>query len=744
MNLVGTNVPRPDGFDKVTGRARFADDFTLPGLYHGMTVRSPHAHARIESIRWNESLAPPDAVCVLAPDIRGKNGVLLLDDAWPVLAHRVVRHVGEPVALVAARTRLEAREAMSAVEVVYTLADPVFGIERAEENPEPAFHEITMGTELDDAERRSAFEEAEAHGLVFESETRTGLQEHAYIECQGMTAWYDIDGTLHVFGTMQCPYYVLKAITHCLGIPRDSVRVKASAVGGGFGGKEDFPSVVAIHASLLARACGQPVKIVYDRHDDIVGTTKRHPSRVRHRSAFARDGRLLAMEVDVALDGGAYRTLSPVVLSRAVLHATGPYRVPNARVLGRVLRTNTPPNGAFRGFGAPQTQFAIERHLDGAARALGLDPWTIRRVNALRAGDSLPTGQVLDVTTSAIECLEDVERRTNFRARWKEGEVVAGASRRGLGLSLFFHGSGFTGNGERNMKSPVTARLAEDGRIEILTANTDMGQGCAAIFPMLAADAAGLALEDIVLADVDTSEVPDSGPTVASRTTMIVGALVAQAAAQVHDDVLMHAKVDRLDGDFLAVAREVRRKHGPLETTVHHEPPEWQTFDEETYQGAAYPAYGWGACVAEVEVDEETLGVRPLRVTCVCEVGRAIHPGLCVGQIEGGLLQAIGHALWEEIKTQDGRYLNDRLATYVIPTFPDAPRFDVHLLEHPWEGGPSGAKGVGELPMDGGAAAIVQAIEHATGIDANEIPATPEKLARWRQATGSAETGAVR
>lgn len=738
MKYVGQSLARPDGLAKVTGEAIYADDFALPGLYHGVTVRSPHARARIDAIRWNQEAAPPDAVCVLAQDIRGRNGVKLLDDEWPVLARRVANHVGEPVALVAARTRQEAREAAKAVEAVYTPLDPVLAMEDAER--EPLLHEIAYGAA--DSEMAEAF--AAAH-VVVDSESRTGHQEHAYIECQGVTAWFDIDGTLHIVGTMQCPFYVLKAIVHCLGIPKELVRVRASEVGGGFGGKEDVPSQVAIHAALLSRACGQPVRIVYDRQEDVACTSKRHPSRVRHRTAFAKDGKILAMDIAVTLDGGAYRTLSPVVLSRAVLHATGPYRAPVARIAGKVVRTNTPPNGAFRGFGAPQVQFGVERQLDRAARELGLDPFEIRHVNALRPGDRLPTGQVLDSTTSALECLEEVEKRTKFRARWKITEVArelgspdgkAGertgsrGGQRGLGLSLFFHGAGFTGNGERVMQSPVTARIAEDGRIEILTANVDMGQGMAAIFPQIAAEAAEVAIDDVVVPILDTNEVPDSGPTVASRTTMIVGALVAQVAAAVKEAVSMRWK-GAPEAPFRTAAKSVRADHGDLAITMHHETPAWQTFDEATYQGAAYPAYAWGADVAEVDVDPETLAVRPVHVTSVCEVGRAIHRTMCIGQIEGGTLQAIGHALWEEIKMEGGRPLNDRLATYIIPTFQDAPRVDVHLLERPWEGGPFGAKGIGELPMDGGAAAIVQAIENATGIVPTEIPATPEKLLEW-------------
>ncbi|MFP5284533.1 MAG: xanthine dehydrogenase family protein molybdopterin-binding subunit, partial [Thermoanaerobaculia bacterium] len=346
-------------------------------------------------------------------------------------------------------------------------------------------------------------------------------------------------------------------------------------------------------------------------------------------------------------------------------------------------------------------------------------------------------------------CLEEAASRTRFRERWMELEEArkrGGSPMRGIGLSLYFHGAGFTGNGERRMKSPVTVRLLADGRIEVLTAMTDMGQGCGAVFTQIAAAAAGVGPEDLIFAEPDTAAVPDSGPTVASRTTMIVGGLIARAVADLRRRVVGWRCKDRpwvgvRDGwivgsdcpieRFRDAARAHFQEVGPAEITLHHEPPEHQVFDETTYRGAAYPAYAWGCDVVEVEVDPDTLAVRPLHVTAVCEVGRAIHPTLCKGQIEGGTLQAIGWALMEEVKLDQGRYLNDRLATYIIPTVLDAPRMDVHLLERPWEGGPFGAKGVGELPMDGGAPAVAQAIENATGIGVTEVPATPEKLLRW-------------
>jgi CO/xanthine dehydrogenase Mo-binding subunit/aerobic-type carbon monoxide dehydrogenase small subunit (CoxS/CutS family) len=725
-------------------------DIALPGMLWGATLRSPHPHARVRSLRWKDGSAPEGVTLVTARDLPGPNGIQILDDTWPILADGVVRHVGEPVALVAAPTLRAAREALDRLEVLYEPLSPVLHWDEADPAEDLARRDLVQG-DVDSALAESP--------IVVEGTYETGLQEHVYIETQGMIAWMEGD-LLNVLGSMQCPYFVHKALAHALGLPGDRIRVRPAAVGGGFGGKEDLPSLLAVHAALLARAAGRPVKLTYGRHEDIIGSTKRHPSLIRHRTGVDAEGRLLAMDIEVLLDGGAYRTLSPVVLSRAVLHATGPYRCPAVRIRGRVIRTNTPPNGAFRGFGAPQVHFAAERQMDRIARRLGLDPYEIRRRNVLRPGDRLPTGQVLDDSASAHLCLEEAVRRTNFLRKWRrnetlrrrrteEGQAPADDGRpwRGIGLSLYFHGAGFTGLGEHRMRSPVTVRLLPDGRIELLTAQTEMGQGAATVLVRLAAEAAGLSHEDVVLAEPDTSRVPDSGPTVASRTTMVVGEVLQRAVRQLQGQVLewvlkahggkpplrvRDGHVEDASGAVLGAFRDLARRYhaqrGAAEQTVRHEPPAWQVFDEESYHGVAYATYAWGADVVEVEVDPDTLEVRPLRATAVCEVGRVVHPILCRGQIEGGTLQAIGYALLEEMKTQRGHYLNDRLSTYMIPTSVDAPRIDVHLLERPWEGGPGGAKGVGELPMDGGAPATVQAVENATGLVPTRLPVTPERL----------------
>ena len=742
MSLLGSSPPRPDGASKVGGSLRYANDRSGEGVWHGATLRSPYPHAWIRKLQWHPGRAPAGAVCVTASDLPGPNGVQLIDDDWPVLAAEVVQHVGEPVAVVAAPTRLAARQALQAIEVDYEPLEPILDLSSA--GRQEALHSLELRT--GNPERHLE----DAHLLV-EGTYRTGYQEHIYIECQVVSAQWEADGILVVEGSMQCPYFVHRSLAHVFGMKPEKIVVKATPVGGGFGGKEDFPSVISLHAALLSKACGKPVRIAFDRHEDIIGTTKRHPSTVRHRSAVDADGRLQALEIDVVLDGGAFRTLSPVVLSRAVLHAAGPYRCPNVHIRGRVLRTNTPPNGAFRGFGAPQVQFAMERQMDRIGRHLGLDPLEIRLRNVLEEGDQLPTGQRMDESCSARLCLEKAARETEFQQRWQEcearrGTMADGERAQGLGLSLFFHGAGFTGNGERVLQSVVEAALLEDGRVEVRTAAVEMGQGCDTIFPLMAAEASGLREEDVVLAAPDTSRVPDSGPSVASRTSMVVGSEVAYVVVEMRNRVLAWW-ADRQqeppglevengvvcggkgeDQAFREVSRRYFAERGPLVISRRHEPPEWQVFDEETYQGVAYPTYAFGADVVEVEVDPDTFEVLPKKVTAVCEVGRVLHERLCVGQVEGGTLQAVGWGLMEEVKLEKGRYLNDRLATYIIPTIKDSPAMEVYLLERPWKGGAFGAKGVGELPMDGGAPAAVSAVENATGIEIDAIPATPERL----------------
>jgi CO/xanthine dehydrogenase Mo-binding subunit len=695
MPAVGRNIPRRDGIDKVTGAAKYIDDLTFPGMLHGRTVRSSVACGRIRHVRLAFDAA--GFTVVDHRDIPGRNLVALIAEDQPCLVEREVRHAAEPILLLAHEDR--ERLLGARVEIDYDERQPVL---------DPLTSPTTFKSiAIDKGDVDAGFRSAD---LVVEGEYRVGHQEHAYIEPNGVIAVPE-DGGVALIGSLQCPYYVQKALKTVLGLPAERVRVVQAETGGGFGGKEEYPSIIAAHACLLALKAGRPVKLVYDRAEDMVATTKRHPAIVRHRTGVTRDGRLVAIDIDVVLDGGAYVTLSPVVLSRGVIHATGPYRCDNVRVRGRVVMTNTPPNGAFRGFGAPQTQFAAEVQMERIAERLAIDPVRLREINALRAGDTTATGQVLGRDTSAIKVLREAVARTDFKRRRRQLE----GSGRGLGLALFFHGAGFTGAGEVKLASRASLELTPTGA-RILVASTEIGQGARTVHAQIVADALGVPVTAVEVSPVDTSRVPDSGPTVASRTTMVVGRLLERCAKE------MKRRLGR------QTPAEYLKRHGPLVVTKEYEPPTSAVFDEETYRGDAYGTYAWACDVAEVEIDPVTFEVRPVHVTAVQEIGRALNPTLAAGQIEGGTLQGLGYALLEEVVMRDGRMANAQLTNYIVPTTVDAPPIDVVMLESGYKHGPFGAKGIGELPFDGAAPAVANAVRHL-GYDVRSLPITPEKLA---------------
>jgi CO/xanthine dehydrogenase Mo-binding subunit len=693
MTAVGKSVSRKDGIGKATGRTRYADDIVLPGMLFGRTVRSTIARGTVRDIRLAFDTA--GFTVVDYRDIPGRNVVALIDDDQPFLVERAVNHVAEPILLLAH----ENRDALLAakVEIHYDEAEPLYDPELSAQS----FKDIVILKGDVDAALARAY-------VVVEGTYRTGHQEHVYIETNGVIAVPE-DGGVTVYGSLQCPFYAYKALRSLFG-PDLPLRVVQTETGGGFGGKEEYPSMIAGHAALLALKSGRPVKIIYDRVEDMVATTKRHPSIVKHRTGLARGGKLVAMDVDVILDGGAYSTLSAVVLSRGCIHAAGPYRCDDIRINGRAMLTNTPPNGAFRGFGAPQTEFAVEVHMDRIAETLGMDPVTLREINALTPGDRTATGQLLRQDASALEVLDEAVRRSDFRAK---RERYRGTNK-GIGLALFYHGAGFTGAGEERLKSKARLDLTDSG-VRILVASTEIGQGTRTMHAQIVADALGIPYESVEVAQPDTALVADSGPTVASRTCMVVGKILERCAIE----------MKRTLGGMTPA--EYYRAKGPLSVVMEHVPPDWIRWNDDTYQGDAYPTYSWGCDVVEIEMDPDTYEVRPSHVTVVQEFGRAIHPALAQGQIEGGTVQGLGYALLEHVVMKDGAMANATLTNYTIPTTLDTPPLDIVMLENHYDGGPFGAKGLGELPMDGPAPAVVNAIRHL-GLDLREIPALPETL----------------
>ncbi len=747
MALVGKSVPRPDGPAKVTGRARYVDDVVVPGMLVGATLRSSVPRGRLRGIVKDPSFDWGGLTVVTAEDVPA-NVVSLIEEDQPVLASDDVRHVGEPLALVAGADALRVRRALHHLRADVEPLPPVLSVADALQRTAQIYGSDnvfrTIRIAKGDAAAAIAACAVQASGTY-----ETPHQEHIYIEPQGVLASWDADGGAHVLSSCQCPYYIHKGIKRAFSVPDERVDVTQAVTGGGFGGKEEYPTILALHALLLAKASGRPVKMVYDRKEDIEATTKRHPSVVTITSGCDRDGTLRAVSIRVVLDGGAYVTLSPVVLSRGALHAAGAYRWEHVAIEAQAVATNTPPNGAFRGFGAPQTIWAIERHMDRIARTLRLDPLALREKNLLRVGDTTPTGQFLRESVGVARCVEEAKKASRWDERRRpavpaQNAAASGMFRlpppgalaprkaRGIGASVYHHGAGFTGSGELVHRARVAIDLlAEEGtgraRFRVRGASTDIGQGTETVFRQIAAEALWVSMDRVDFATPSTAHVPDSGPTVASRTVMVVGGVVEAAAR----DLFAKIEGDRQTngGSFDDAAARLLAARGTLTVEREYEPPPGLAWDDATYRGDAYPVFGWGCAIAEVEVDLDTFETSVLGLWSAHDVGKAIHPILCKGQIEGGLLQAIGWALQENLVVREGRVVNARLTDYVIPTILDAPRFTTLLVEDPYSRGPGGgAKGLGEIPMDGGAPAIAAAIEHATGIVCDRLPLLPEAL----------------
>jgi CO/xanthine dehydrogenase Mo-binding subunit len=724
---IGQSIPRREGRAKVTGHARYLDDLSMPGMLHGATVRSPVPRGVIRDIDYGADIPWNEFTVVTAGDIPGRNVVELIEPDQPYLADGRVNHAEEPILLLAHRDPSMLEEGRRAVTFEIDPLPAVYSIEDALSGREIIWgRDNIFKTYL--VSRGDVDAEFDQPGAVIvEGEFETGAQEQLYIEPNGMLALArGVDGVT-VWGSMQCPYYIHKALAALFDLPGEKIRVVQMETGGGFGGKEEYPSIIAGHAALLSWKSGRPVKMVYDRAEDMVATTKRHPSKTHHRTAVSNDGRLLAMDIDFVIDGGAYTTLSPVVLSRGTIHAAGPYFCPNVRIQGRAVATTAPPHGAFRGFGAPQSLFALERHMDRVAAAVGLPPDEFRRRNFIETGQTSAVGQLMREPIDMRRLLDRALELSDFHAKRAQFDAANPASvlRKGIGVAAFMHGAGFTGSGEDHLASIVDVEATRDGRVRVLTSSTEIGQGTNTVFAQIAADALGISIDAVDVVQPDTAVVPNSGPTVASRTCMVVGKLVESAALALLTTL---KSAGGETADFAAACREYIDRFGPLRGSAQYRAPGGLRWDDERYQGDAYGTYAWAVYVAEVTVDTLTYEIRVDDFVAVQEVGRVINPVLATGQIEGGIAQGIGWALFEQVAWREGRMANAQMTNYIMPSSMDLPPIRVFFEERPYANGPGGAKGIGELPMDGPAPAIANAVSHATGVDVRRMPITPEAL----------------
>ncbi len=744
--IVGSSSPRKEGRDKVTGQARYIDDISMPGMIYGATVRSQIPRGRIKKIIFGSGIDWNDFTIVSAKDIPGKNHIALITDDQPCLASEVVNHPEEPILLLAHPDRHILPKAVVAISIEYEALPPVFSMEASEQKTQ-----IIWGADnifktflIQKGDVESVWEKAD---YIVEGEYFTGAQEQLYIENNGVIAAFDAERGVTVWGSLQCPYYVHKALMALCDLPEKKVRVVQTETGGAFGGKEEYPSMLAAHATLLAMKSGRPVKMIYDRAEDMTATTKRHPSRTRHRTAVSADGKILGGEIDFTIDGGAYATLSSVVLSRGTIHAGGPYYWPNVRIRSKAVATNMPPHGAFRGFGAPQSIFAMERHMDRIAKVVGLSPAEIRRRNFLKPGQTTTTEQVVNDPIDLGKLLDRALELANYKSKKQQfaRENKNGMQRKGIGIAAFLHGAGFTGSGERYLSSVVGLEGCADGSVRVLVSSAEFGQGTNTILCQIAAEVLDLPYEQIQIAQPDTMDVPNSGPTVASRTAMVVGKLVESAAKELKRTLTNGGLLGATytPEEFRAACAKHVAEHGQFRSFARYDPPPNVFWDDQNYRGEAYAAFSWAVYVAEVTVDLATYRVSVDDFVALQEVGKVLNPVLAKGQIAGGVAQGVGFTLYEKVNWLDGRMQNAQMTNYIMPTSADVPPIRVFFEELGNAYGAFGAKGIGELPMDGPAPAIVNAIEDALGIPFDSIPLLPEDIFEAVTANASPQSDAL-
>ena len=741
-SVIGTSPPRKEGVAKVTGKAVYIDDLPVAGALYGVTVRSRVARGHLRGITYHPGVPWEDFHVVTAADIPGENTIALLEKDQPCLADQRINHPEEAVVLLAHPDRELCERARRLVELHIEPLPTVFDLDESLDGEVRVWgnDNILKQFSIDKGNVAAALATAP---IIVEGDYATGAQEQLYIEPQGMVALASPKHGITVWGSLQCPYYVHKALATLFGFPKERVRIIQCETGGGFGGKEEYPSMLAAHAALLAWKARRPVKMIYDRHEDMLATTKRHPSRTRIRSGHDASGKLLALDIDFRLDGGAYMTLSPVVLSRGGLHASGPYHCDNVRIRARAAATNHPPHGAFRGFGAPQSVFAIERHLDKVAAQLGIDGAELRRRNFLAPGQTMATGQVVrdeidlpELLDRALTMSDYARKRTEFARLNAESASRGTPIRKGIGLASFMHGAGFTGSGERYLASVVAVDATPQGTVRIWASSTEIGQGKDTVFTQIAQDVLGLPSDMIEVVRPDTAEVPDSGPTVASRTVMVVGKLVQSACQELRRKLSEGGLLGEsyTPTEFASACDIFHQLGGVLRVESQYQQPTGIEWDDKTYKGDAYATYAWAVYVAEVTVDLTTYETRVDRFWALQDAGKIIHPVMAAGQIEGGVAQGIGLALYEKVVWKEGRMQNAQMTNYIMPTSLDVPDIYVEFddratrLGTPVAHGPRGAKGIGELPLDGSAPAVASAVQHATGVLCGSVPMTPEDL----------------
>ena len=729
---IGKAQPNPNALAKITGEARFTDDYKFPGMLYARTKRAGVPHARVRSIETAAARELEGVHAVLThKDIPGRNahGVVSID--WPVLCGVKVRYVGDAVAIVAADSEEIAAAALELIHVDYEELPAVTDAIEAAKPDSPLVHEerpdgnLLKHIKVKKGDIETGFADAD---VVIDQTYRTPTTEHLFLEpecsigvpagyvpttfggqcdalaVRGETAKHD---KTTVYVGSQIPYGDRDQTAATLGKDPEEVRVVATLMGGGFGGKEDI--VGQIHSALLAEATQRPVKMLYSRQESLLVHPKRHATIIRIRTGATRDGKLTAVEATLYGDGGAYASLSEKVLTRATTHATGPYDVPNVKVDCFALYTNNVPCGAFRGFGVTQSCFAVESNMDMLAEKLGLDPIEFRRMNALDVGSETSTGQVMRESVGLNECIDKVEhdmRSDDFRWTWDEGH-----RRFAWGMAVGYKNTGLGGGAPDKATAEVEAWQDPDKGLmaEVRISSAEMGQGLPAVLAACAAEELGIPTEYVNVLLGDTDHCPDGGPTTASRQSYVSGNAARLAAKDVARQLATAESETRIKAQYEYWAPKTK----PLGAG-----------------GDMHVAFGFCAQAALCEIDMRSGEVTVRKVVAAHDVGRALNPLTLEGQIEGGIVMCIGYTLTEHYIQEDGVPWTNVMARYKAPNITHAPKIVSHIVEHKTAAGPFGAKGVGELPSIPTSSAITNAIYRATGVRVRSLPVDQDELLR--------------
>lgn len=701
---IGDHIVRVDAVQKARGEAVYVCDMTLPDMQYAYMVRSTIARGRIKAIHVPE--LPEGYYFISAKDIpaQGKNELWMIAKDWRCFAEDYVLYVGETIGLVVGPDRGVLKRLKEQIKIDYEEQTPAVTIDDGIHCVGgPMFPEKNSNVmcELFCEKGRPMDEVFAEADEVFEETIETPYQEHVHLETNSAIADME-DGKFVFYASAQCPFYIRKSIAGLLDIPYDDIIVRQCTTGGAFGGKENFPDVLCGALLVAENKIRKPIKMVFDREEDTQFSVKRHPSKCIYKTAV-KDGKITGVYGHIYYNCGAYLSSSYVVLQRGVFHGNGVYTFDNTYLKGEGIGTNMFPSCAFRGFGAPQTLFAIETHLDHLARHLGVDPLEFKMQYLAKKGDETTTNGHIIEEVKLPEMLDVITRESDY---WRKAKEYKPGCGRGIGIALYNHGGAFTGNGEQAIIK-AHARLVKTGdHVSIQVGSTEMGQGFKTSLRKICAATLGVSIDQIEYLDPDTSKVVDSGPTAASRSTMVVGRLVERAAQEMKE----------------------RWSEGDFTTEVEYEHPDGYPWDQTTFRGDAYLGYGWGVACVEVEVDKLTNEVKTLGVWSSHEIGKAIDELIVHGQINGGILQSLGYGSMEKLEVKGGRFKQKSMSDYVIPTSMDFPKQFYHIQENPYPWGPYGAKGMGELVFNGASAAYVDAVERALNTRFTSIPIPPEAI----------------